>query len=185
MLRWHIHYNLLLLRMLSFSSDLHWALMQRPDAQRKPGHDNTDEGSRARIAQHLPKPMYSFLCFLSYCFYPPLMIAGPIITFNSFASQRFSSEAQLAEIGPWKIMSYALRWLAALLCLEILTHTMYFNCIAVTRAWPALEQLGVNLSPLHYAEGSYFVLVFMWLKVSEWGRMLVPDIESDFESPPP
>lgn len=25
MLRWHIHYNLVILRMLSFACDLHWA----------------------------------------------------------------------------------------------------------------------------------------------------------------
>lgn len=30
MLRWHIHYNLLVLRMLSYSADLHWARLKRP-----------------------------------------------------------------------------------------------------------------------------------------------------------
>ncbi len=30
LLRWHIHYNLLVLRMISFASDLHWARTRCP-----------------------------------------------------------------------------------------------------------------------------------------------------------
>lgn len=64
------------------------------------------------------------------------------------------------------MLTYALRWLAALLALEALTHALYFNSIATSRAWGYLEQVArIRLAPLHYAEGSYWVLMFMWLKV--------------------
>ena len=166
MLRWHIHYNLLLLRMLSFSSDLHWARTHQPELTLEHGWSSI-ERSKARISQHLPQQLYNFLYFVSYCFYPPLYIAGPIISFNNFTAQRFIKDHQTEELQPRRIFLYALRWCAAMLSLEVLTHTLYFNCIAKLRAWPALEQLGVVLTPLHYAEGSYWVLVFMWLKVTK------------------
>lgn len=31
--------------------------------------------------------MYHALLFFAYCFYPPLCIAGPVVTFNDFATQ--------------------------------------------------------------------------------------------------
>lgn len=36
MLRWHIHYNLLILRMLSFACDLHWARTAKAAAGKLP-----------------------------------------------------------------------------------------------------------------------------------------------------
>lgn len=35
----------------------------------------------------LPGDAYDLVSYLGYIFYPPLYIAGPILTFNSFASQ--------------------------------------------------------------------------------------------------
>ena len=164
MLRWHIHYNLLVLRMLSYASDLHWSRIQhREEGRITSGRGPVDE-AKARAERHLPPTAYKLVTFVAYALYPPLYIAGPIMTFNSFASQISSP----APTSPRRVLLYALRWGAALLSLEVLTHTLYFNCIAKHRAWAPLEQMGVALSPLHYAEGSYWVLVFMWLKVSAW-----------------
>lgn len=165
MLRWHIHYNLLVLRMLSYGSDLHWARIQRrEDGSRATSRRGPPDVAKARVAKHLPSASYNLAAFVAYALYPPLYIAGPIMTFNSFASQLSSP----TPTSPRRVLQYALRWGAALLSLEVLTHTLYFNCIAKYRAWAPLEQMGVALSPLHYAEGSYWVLVFMWLKVSAW-----------------
>lgn len=36
LLRWHIHYNLLVLRMISFAADLHWKRLGRPPRTRLP-----------------------------------------------------------------------------------------------------------------------------------------------------
>ncbi len=62
------------------------------------------------------------------------------------------------------MLRYALRWCLALLSLEAITHLVYFNSVAKHRAWAYLEHIGVEIRPLHYAEGSYWVLMFMWLK---------------------
>ena len=147
--------------MLSFSLDLHWARTDLPAAGPQLRLQVTKiELSRARASQHLPLPAYNLITYLAYCLYPPLYIAGPIITFNSFTSQLASPPT----INVFSLARYAVRWGAALLALEALTHTLYFNCIAKHRAWGLLEQMGVALGPLHYAEGTYWILLFMWLK---------------------
>ncbi len=64
--------------------------------------------------------------------------------------------------------AYAARWLAALLVLELLTRTLHFNALAkhglLTRG--LLAAWGVRVQPLHFAVTGFWVLVFMWLKVS-------------------
>jgi D-alanyl-lipoteichoic acid acyltransferase DltB (MBOAT superfamily) len=42
---------------------------------------------QARAELWLPLRCYNLGAYLAYLFYPPLYIAGPTITFNSFASQ--------------------------------------------------------------------------------------------------
>ena len=47
-------------------------------------------GWQARAATPLPLGEYGAVQFFQYVFYPPLYLAGPILTFNAFASQRRS-----------------------------------------------------------------------------------------------
>jgi len=42
---------------------------------------------QARQKASLPASAYNLITYLAYVYYPPLYIAGPICTFNSFASQ--------------------------------------------------------------------------------------------------
>jgi D-alanyl-lipoteichoic acid acyltransferase DltB (MBOAT superfamily) len=42
---------------------------------------------RNRVTRSLTEEDYSLVNFLAYCLYPPLYIAGPIITFNDFVWQ--------------------------------------------------------------------------------------------------
>ena len=52
----------------------------------------TPSDYRQRVKTSLPEEEYSFANFVAYCLYPPLYIAGPIITFNDFMWQvRFTS----------------------------------------------------------------------------------------------
>ena len=138
MMRWWICYNLLLLRMISFASD---------------------------IRESKRQPEETFFYF-AYLFYPPLYIAGPIITYSDFITQ-LKMTPQRSSVQPLSILSYALRWILAFLSLEILTHFFYFNSIAKHKAWEVVQFYSrpkIIIEPLHYAEGSYFILVFMWLK---------------------
>ncbi|KAG1680809.1 hypothetical protein FOA52_008142 [Chlamydomonas sp. UWO 241] len=160
-LRWHISYNLTLLRVLSFASDLHWARTAKAEEGGGGTGSTTGQPGTARAAAiHLPLHEYSLANYLAYTLYPPLYIAGPIATFNAFAAQISKPVPPALK----QVALYAARWAFALLCLEALTHTLYFNSIARHRAWGALERAGLTLTPLAYAGGSYWIIVFMWLK---------------------
>lgn len=61
---------------------------------------HTMPGWQARAATPLPLGDYSAKRFCEYVFYPPLYLAGPILTFNAFASQRRSpSSVSSRQVG--------------------------------------------------------------------------------------
>lgn len=81
-----------MLRIVSFALDYHWR--QATDAQTVRQSldvltkaDIQPEDYRKRVSTSLPENEYSLLNFVAYCLYPPLYIAGPIITFNDFIWQ--------------------------------------------------------------------------------------------------
>jgi hypothetical protein len=122
MLRWHIHYNLLLLRMLSFAADYRWQARRTPGrAQRLPpdARPAPDQDLRTRAELWQPPEAYSLGLYLAYALYPPLYIAGPISTFNAFASQMAAPAASLTRRA---IALYAARAAACWACMELLTH---------------------------------------------------------------
>lgn len=47
----------------------------------------SEPSERVRTEQHHELSDYNFQNYFNYIFYPPLYIAGPIITFNNFTSQ--------------------------------------------------------------------------------------------------
>lgn len=94
--RWQINFNITMLRLVSFALDLHWSRLAptkaQPDvnvtADESGITDNKLRASRSRAASE-----YSFSNYLAYTLYPPLFIAGPIMTFNDFVSQVSSTRA--------------------------------------------------------------------------------------------
>ena len=60
---------------------------------------------QVQVRQRLPlQPgAYNLVTYLGYLMYPPLYIAGPIITFNSFASQ-------LKQPMPFHLKQVSLEW---------------------------------------------------------------------------
>lgn len=53
---------------------------------------------------------------MEYLFYPPLYLAGPILTFNAFASQMRRPQTTYTMPG---ILQYIVRLLASCLALEV------------------------------------------------------------------
>jgi D-alanyl-lipoteichoic acid acyltransferase DltB (MBOAT superfamily) len=101
--------------------------------------------------------------YLAYVFYPPLYVAGPIMGFNSFASQLLSrSRPPLRDTAV-----YVLRWAASFLLLEAMSHVLYFNAIAKHRVWARWKgdhPLAFRVADVGIT--GFWVLNFMWLKVS-------------------
>ena len=69
------------------------------------------------------------------------------------------------KMGPLQVVFYAMRLAFSMLLLEIMSHTLYFNSITRYSLW---RQYGAQLQLTAVDMGmiSFWVLMFMWLKVS-------------------
>lgn len=136
--RWHIIFPLTMLRLVSFGVDHHRALL------------TTRQSLSPSRFQH----DYSFSAMIAYVLYPPLYIAGPIITANDFLRQLCTPGRHSHRT----LITYGLRLVAALSLMELRLHVIYSNAIKEAQAWHALSISEFGLC-------SWAGLFFIWLKV--------------------
>ena len=135
---WHVPANFLVLRVVSFMLDFHWASIaeqeKKNDSDRGSGCDDDivlngkscphQSVASSNASQHCPIQEYNVVNFLSYCVYAPLYIAGPIITFNSYI--HYSNNPQKSE----SVITYGIRWIFAFVLMEVgLTYFPFFAII--------------------------------------------------------
>lgn len=158
--RWQINFNITMLRLVSFSMDYHWAKCEA-DAGGQAGKAMSEvvrEGreatyqERTRLSQHLEE--YSVGNYLLYILYPPLFIAGPIMTFNDFTSQL----RRPCRIETGTVVRYAIRFGVSLLTMELILHFIYVNAIKDSKAW-------VGATPLQLSMIGFWNLIIVWLKL--------------------
>ncbi|XP_047325754.1 membrane-bound O-acyltransferase gup1 [Impatiens glandulifera] len=156
--RWHICFNFVTLRMISFAHDYHWAHSSRFDQKK---HVQTcaicSSGKTCYLLlqeRSVQNDKFSFGIYLCYLLFAPLYIAGPIISFNAFVSQLDSPQRNysLREVA-W----YGVRWFFCLFLMELMTHFFYYNAFVISGSWK-------QLSPTDIFIIGYGVLNFMWLK---------------------
>ncbi|KAL9429768.1 hypothetical protein AB3S75_031569 [Citrus x aurantiifolia] len=156
--RWHICFNFVILRMISFGYDYHWA-------QQGSHFDHEKHVQRCHVCksgklcyqiqqERNISENYTFAMYLCYLVYAPLYISGPIISFNAFASQL---EVPQNNYLRRDVLWYGLRWIFSLLLMELMTHIFYYNAFAISGMWKLLSPLDVFIV-------GYGVLNFMWLK---------------------
>ena len=80
--RWQILFNFAVLRLISFNMDYYWACNSQ-----HPSITGESPSDRDRIATPLKHIEYNYINFLAYVLYTPLLLCGPIITYNDFISQ--------------------------------------------------------------------------------------------------
>jgi D-alanyl-lipoteichoic acid acyltransferase DltB (MBOAT superfamily) len=80
--RWHILFNFTMLRLISFNVDYFWACNEKI---KKEHHASVTDRERIQLSCALQD--YNYINFLTYVLYTPLLLCGPIITFNDFISQ--------------------------------------------------------------------------------------------------
>lgn len=183
-IRWHICFNLTILRMISFSMDLHW---KRCQEKQRDGAYAPSRGPltspRQRQAYAMPSERdYSLVCAMAHAVYPPLYLAGPIITYNDFMWQLNhqwnqtptnngdkgkSTTVGCEERSPilrQEIWRCGWRLAADIICIEILTHCIYFNAIAVHRIGLEYKDAGLRYGAQEVGLTGLWVLAFMWLK---------------------
>ncbi|ESK97357.1 glycerol transporter [Moniliophthora roreri MCA 2997] len=147
--RWHISFNITMLRLVSFNMDYYW---------RCRGVGSTETGSHLNERQRLnvphPDDMYNSINYLAYALYSPLYIAGPIMTFNDFLWQ-FRQPQQITRST---ILRYLVRFLASLLTMEFILHFMYVVAIKDRKAW-------MGDTPTEISMIGFWNLVIVWLKL--------------------
>ncbi|TBU27794.1 MBOAT-domain-containing protein [Dichomitus squalens] len=145
--RWYIGFNITMLRLVSFSMDYYWAC-------RGVGLPETSLSDKHRPRVNHSLDTYSFLNYIAYALYPPLYIAGPIMTFNDFMWQL---KAPLTIT--WRtVLGYLGRFVVCIMTLEMILHLMYVVAIKDRRAW-------VGYSAAELCMVGFWNLIIVWLKL--------------------
>eukprot|EP00899_Mesostigma_viride_P015563 jgi/Mesvir1/24007/Mv10753-RA.1 len=162
-MRWHISYNMVALRFLSYGLDRHWAITERPPPSSLQEHEASCEtcitGRRCyhvRQETSLPLRAYSLGNLVGFCLYAPLFIAGPHVSFNAYVSQR---QAGQQSYSVRNLMLYAARYVVCLLLMEMAGHYVYLNALTLTKFWNY-----VPLDATHVGMLSLALVLFLWLK---------------------
>ncbi|KAG2101567.1 MBOAT, membrane-bound O-acyltransferase family-domain-containing protein [Suillus discolor] len=114
--RWHISFNITMLRLVSFNMDYYWAYNS---------HLSSASTEKQRANTPLPLEDYTYRNYITYVLYPPLYIAGPILTFNNFM---------------WQLrrpIDIPIRFLT----MESILHYMYVVAIKDMKAWQGYTPL--------------------------------------------
>ncbi|KAK6539645.1 glycerol transporter [Orbilia ellipsospora] len=158
--RWEVHFNLTMLRVISFNMDYYWALTTGPDLEPPPSHLSDKD----RVTTSHPMTYYNFALYHAYCLYSPLYLAGPIITFNDFVAQNLHAARQaLPSTSIKPVLLYGFRFLISLLCMEFILHYCYVQ--AISRASHAPYNAWINDTPFQLMMIGYFNLQIIWLKL--------------------
>ncbi|KAF9554748.1 MBOAT-domain-containing protein [Agrocybe pediades] len=147
---WHVMFNITMLRLISFNMDYHWSRHTTTNTD----VDVLKMTDKERTSTPHNAADYSVLNYVAYVLYPPLYIAGPIMTFNDFMWQ--FKQPLLIETR-FKIM-YAIRLIFCFLTMEYILHYMYMVAIKDKKAW-------VGDSPAEVAMIGFWNLIIMWLKL--------------------
>ncbi|KAG8532754.1 uncharacterized protein KY384_002632 [Bacidia gigantensis] len=173
--RWDIHFNFTVLRLISFNLDHHWAnhtsgpvspievndvlphaLRSDADCHKKKQLDPANLSERDRVDLPAKAQDFSFKNYFAYTLYAPLYLAGPILTFNDFISQQ---RHIVSSISAQRIVTYGIRFLLALLTMEVMIHFIYV--VAISKAQPAWEVY----TPFQLSMLGFFNLHHIWLKL--------------------
>ncbi|KAH9808610.1 MBOAT, membrane-bound O-acyltransferase family-domain-containing protein [Melampsora americana] len=164
--RWQIGFNISMLRLISYSFDYQWAAAAKAKAAITPKDttppnttvEKSEENDRLRTDSPRELSEYGFINYFNYIFYPPLYIAGPIITFNNFTSQIARSRS---NITPRMIIGYSIRFLVCFLTMEFVLHYMYVIAIKDARAWEGDSPFELSM-------------IGSWNLIAVWLKLLIP-----------
>ncbi|KAI9460293.1 MBOAT, membrane-bound O-acyltransferase family-domain-containing protein [Boletus coccyginus] len=147
--RWQISFNITMLRLVSFNMDYYWACtLPHPLVP----ESTLTEKQRSTFPHSLEH--YTYANYLAYVLFPPLYIAGPILTFNNFMWQL----RKPVDIRPGTLIRYLTRFLISLLTMEFILHYMYVVAIKDTKAWQ-------GDTPLELSMIGFWNLMIVWLKL--------------------
>ncbi|GJN93639.1 hypothetical protein Rhopal_006696-T1 [Rhodotorula paludigena] len=182
--RWHISWNISMLRLVSFNMEYYWAssaALHEPELPTSPMQKATMRSPRTSSQTPTLDPSasagnYTFTTYLAYTLYPPLYLAGPIMSYPSFVSQLagpspasspisspaapVSSPSPRSETSPLALLSYATRFLVCLLTMELVLHYMHVVALKDSGSgwWDGLSAAQVSMV-------GFWNLIVVWLKL--------------------
>lgn len=161
--RWHVIFNVSILRMISFNLDYYFSKKQSSATLFIKRHEENCDKCRssgehchkADVLRPADEGEYrSFANYLAYVYYPPLYMAGPIMTFNAFHHQQHPQRPR-----NWRLIARSFAsLLACMLCLELVLHAFWVVAIKDGKAFE-------GLSPLDLFAIAYLNLKVIWLKL--------------------
>ncbi|GMM42643.1 hypothetical protein FOG50_03656 [Hanseniaspora uvarum] len=173
--RWDVFYNFMLLRVLSYELDLLEVeqlfdlenkvnvsedaieLIENPAkkiAKKKDIKLEPITNDIERMSYRHDIKQYNFVNQFAYLLYAPLLIAGPVVTFNDYLCQNKNS---LPNSAKFKIV-YLFRFLFCYLTMEVLLHYTYVVALSKFKAWENLSSYQISMIGL-------FNLNLIWLKL--------------------
>ncbi|KKZ64881.1 hypothetical protein EMCG_09258 [[Emmonsia] crescens] len=155
--RWDILFNLTVLRLISFNLDYYWSLDYRSTSPiEKKQLDPSALSERDRVSIPAHRSAFNSTNYFAYVLYSPLYLTGPIITFNDYISQQ---RYQPASITRTRTILYGVRFLLALLTMEVILHYIYV--VAISQSSPNWSVY----TPFQLSMLGYFNLHHIWLKL--------------------
>ncbi|OCL12478.1 glycerol:H+ symporter-like protein [Glonium stellatum] len=155
--RWEVLFNITVLRLVSFNMDYYWSLQLRNGSPvEKKQLDPSNLSERDRVSVPAKNGDYSFRNYFAYTLYSPLYLTGPIITFNDYISQL---RYRPYSINRTRTTLYAIRFIIALLTMEIMIHYMYM--VAIFKSQPSWN----IYTPFQLSMLGFFNLNHIWLKL--------------------
>ena len=150
---WWIYWKMSSLRLISFNLDYYWALKLSSVSV-----NPAPTSPRSRTTTPHPLSSYNPSSYLAYTLYLPLLLAGPIMSFNDFLSQKINPP----HISLAYKSKYLLRLVTIIALMEVLSRSMFVIAISKSRDRGVFK----DYSPFEIAMVGYWNLNFIWLKVS-------------------
>ncbi|EPZ34993.1 Membrane bound O-acyl transferase, MBOAT domain-containing protein [Rozella allomycis CSF55] len=158
--RWPVYFKVTLLRMISFNIDYYKSFSIMKDESKECNFAELTlqvnlSSERGRSEKWHSNEEYSFKNYLIYLFYPPLYLAGPIVTFNNF---QYQINLPKPITNAKDTMIYGVRWIISWFCMECLMHSFHVVAIKDAKAW-------TTLNAYELASVGFWNLISIWLKL--------------------
>ncbi|KAK5400786.1 glycerol transporter [Exophiala xenobiotica] len=157
--RWEVLFKITILRMISFNFDRYGSLgtSRAGSPVEKKRLDPAALSEKDRVI--VPSPAWassSFRTYIAYILYPPLYLAGPILTFNDYTAQ---CTYRAPSVTTRRTVLYGVRFLLTLFCMEFLLYTTYV--VAISKVHPDWS----TFTPFQLSMLAYLNLHIIWLKL--------------------
>ncbi|CAG7940162.1 unnamed protein product [Penicillium salamii] len=153
--RWEVLFKVTVLRLISFNMDNYWSV-DYPAASPIEQLDPASLSDRDRVKIPAEPTAFTFRNYIAYVLYSPLYLAGPILTFNDYASQQ---RYKATSVNRTRTVMYGIRFGLTLLCMELILHYIY--AVAISKANPDWSLF----SPGQLSMLAFFNLHIIWLKL--------------------